>query len=120
VSITGTPVDLDPIMDLARKHNLWVLEDCAQSPGATYKGRKVGTIGHVGAFSTIAGKITSTGEGGFVITDDDDLYEKISWTRKRLGFQLPMRPRSTEPGSARFRQAGNAHWRSTRQWSFSS
>ena len=87
VSITGTPVDLDPIMDLARKHNLWVLEDCAQSPGATYKGRKVGTIGHVGAFSTIAGKITSTGEGGFVITDDDDLYEKMwgymDFARKR-------------------------------------
>ncbi len=87
VSITGTPVDLDPIMDLARKHNLWVLEDCAQSPGATYKGRKVGTIGQVGAFSTIAGKITSTGEGGFVITDDDDLYEKMwgymDFARKR-------------------------------------
>ena len=87
VSITGTPVDLDPIMDLARKHNLWVLEDCAQSPGATYKGRKVGTLGHVGAFSTIAGKITSTGEGGFVITDDDDLYEKMwgymDFARKR-------------------------------------
>jgi perosamine synthetase len=77
VSIMGTPVDLDPIMDLARKHNLAVLEDCAQSPGATYKSRKVGTLGHVGAFSTIAGKITSTGEGGFVITDDDALYEKM-------------------------------------------
>jgi dTDP-4-amino-4,6-dideoxygalactose transaminase len=77
VSITGTPVDLDPLMDLARKHKLWVLEDCAQSPGATYKGRKTGTIGHVGAFSTISGKITSTGEGGFVITDDDDLYDKM-------------------------------------------
>jgi len=77
VSITGTPVDLDPLMELARKHNLWVLEDSAQSPGATYRGRKVGTIGHVGAFSTIAGKITSTGEGGFVITDDDALFEKM-------------------------------------------
>lgn len=77
VSITGTPVDLDPILDLAKNHNLWVLEDAAQSPGATYKGRKVGTVGHVGSFSTIAGKITSTGEGGFVITNDDDLYEKM-------------------------------------------
>lgn len=77
VSITGNPVDLDPIMALAREHNLWVLEDCAQSPGATYKGRKVGTVGHVGTFSTISGKITSTGEGGFVITNDDDLFEKM-------------------------------------------
>src|SRR5215207_9008438 len=62
VAITGTPVDMDPIMDLARKHNLWVLEDAAQSLGATYKGRKIGTIGHVGSFSTITGKITNTGE----------------------------------------------------------
>jgi dTDP-4-amino-4,6-dideoxygalactose transaminase len=87
VSIMGTPVDLDPIMALARRHNLWVLEDCAQSPGATYKGRKVGTVGHVGTFSTISGKITSTGEGGFVITNDDDLFEKMwgymDFARKR-------------------------------------
>ena len=87
VSIMGAPVDLEPIMALARQHNLWVLEDCAQSPGATYQGRKVGTIGHVGTFSTISGKITSTGEGGFVITNDDDLYEKMwgymDFARKR-------------------------------------
>ncbi len=87
VSIMGTPVDLDPIMELARKHNLWVVEDCAQSPGATYKGKKVGTIGHVGTFSTISGKITSTGEGGFVITNDDDLYDQMwgymDFARKR-------------------------------------
>ncbi|OGO14697.1 MAG: hypothetical protein A2Y93_05890 [Chloroflexi bacterium RBG_13_68_17] len=77
VTITGTPVDMDPIMELARKHNLWVLEDGAQSLGATYKGRKIGTIGHVGSFSTITGKITSTGEGGFVVTDDTHLFEKM-------------------------------------------
>ena len=64
-------------MELAKKHNLWVLEDAAQSLGATYGGKKCGTIGHVGSFSTITGKITNTGEGGFVITDDDDLYEKM-------------------------------------------
>ncbi len=87
VAITGTPVDMDPIMDLAKKHNLWVLEDAAQSLGATYKGRKIGTIGHVGSFSTITGKITNTGEGGFLITDDDDLYDKMwgysDFARKR-------------------------------------
>lgn len=77
VTITGTPVDMDPIMELARRHNLWVLEDGAQSLGATYKGRRIGTIGHIGSFSTITGKITSTGEGGFVITDDTDLFEKM-------------------------------------------
>jgi perosamine synthetase len=77
VTISGDLVDMDPIMELARKHNLWVLEDAAQSLGAVYKGRKVGTIGHVGSFSTITGKFTNTGEGGFVITDDDDLHEKM-------------------------------------------
>jgi perosamine synthetase len=77
VTITGTPVDMDPIMELARKHHLWVLEDAAQSFGATYKGNLVGTIGHIGSFSTVTGKITNTGEGGFVITNDDDLYEKM-------------------------------------------
>jgi perosamine synthetase len=87
VTISGNPVDMDPIMDLARKHNLMVLEDAAQSLGATYKGKKCGTIGQIGSFSTITGKITNTGEGGFVITNDDDLYEKMwgymDFARKR-------------------------------------
>lgn len=87
VHILGTPVDMDPIMELARKHNLWVLEDGAQAPGSTYKGKRVGTVGHVGTFSTISGKITSTGEGGFVTTNDDDLFEKMwsymDFARKR-------------------------------------
>jgi perosamine synthetase len=64
-----------------------VLEDAAQSLGAVYKGKKVGTIGHIGSFSTITGKFTNTGEGGFVITDDDELYEKMwgyqDFARKR-------------------------------------
>ena len=97
VHILGAPVDLDPIMELAREHNLWVLEDGAQSPGATYKGKRVGTIGHVGAFSTISGKITSTGEGGFVVTNDDELFEKM-W-----GYQDFARKRSM--GSA-----SKFHW----------
>lgn len=87
VTISGNPVDMDPIMELAQKHNLNVLEDAAQSLGATYKGKKCGTIGQIGSFSTITGKITNTGEGGFVITDDDDLYEKMwgymDFARKR-------------------------------------
>lgn len=77
VTISGTVVDMDPIMELAHKHNLWVLEDACQSLGATYKGKLVGTIGDVGVFSTITGKIINTGEGGFVITNDTDLYEKM-------------------------------------------
>jgi dTDP-4-amino-4,6-dideoxygalactose transaminase len=77
VYVAGNLLDMDAIMEIARKHGLWVLEDAAQAFGATYKGKKVGTIGHVGAFSTITGKLTSTGEGGFVTTNDKDLYEKM-------------------------------------------
>ena len=93
VTISGTPVDMDPIMELARKHNLWVLEDACQSLGATYKGQLAGTIGHVGVFSSITGKITNTGEGGFVITNDSDLYEKM-W-----GYMDFARKKSLGPAS---------------------
>ncbi len=93
VTISGDLVDMDPLMELAKKHNLWVLEDACQSLGAKYKGRMVGTIGHVGAFSTITGKITNTGEGGFVITNDTDLYEKM-W-----GYTDFARKRSLGPAS---------------------
>ena len=90
VTISGTPVDMDPLMELAKEHNLWILEDACQSLGARYKGQLVGTMGHVGVFSSITGKITNTGEGGFVITNDTDLFEKM-WgymdfsRRKSLG-----------------------------------
>ena len=93
VTISGTLVDMDPIMELARKHHLWVLEDACQSTGATYKGKMVGTIGDVGVFSTITGKIINTGEGGFVVTNNTDLYEKM-W-----GYQDFARKRSLGPAS---------------------
>ncbi len=97
VSITGTPLNIEPIMDIAAKHNLYVVEDSAQSLGAKYHGRYegkyVGTVGHIGSFSTVTGKIISTGEGGFVVTDDDDLYDKM-W-----GFQDFGRNKSQGPAS---------------------
>lgn len=93
VTISGDLVDMDPIMELAKKHNLWVLEDAAQALGAVYKGRKIGTIGHVGSFSTITGKITNTGEGGFVITNDDDLYDKM-WGYMDFARRKSMGPAS--------------------------
>jgi len=75
--ISGLPADMDPILELARKHNLPVVEDCAQSHGAVYKGRKVGTMGDIASFSTMFGKHHATsGQGGVVYTQSEDLYWK--------------------------------------------
>ncbi len=73
--IAGDAVDMDPVMELAAKHNLYVIEDCAQAHGTRYKGRLVGTIGHIGAFSTMFGKHHCTGgQGGVVFTKDEKLH----------------------------------------------
>jgi len=71
----GQAVDMDPVMAIARKYNLRVVEDCAHAPAATYKGRCVGTIGDVGCFSFHSLKNMTTGEGGMLVTNDSDLYE---------------------------------------------
>ncbi len=76
VHMYGHPVDMDPIMEIAEKHNLYVIEDAAEVHGAEYKGRKCGGIGHINCFSFYANKIITTGEGGMVVTDDDSLAEK--------------------------------------------
>lgn len=78
--ITGQPVDMDGVMALAKKHNLKVVEDCAQSHGATYKGQLVGTFGDTAAFSTMSGKHHATGgQGGVVFTKNEDYY----WAARR-------------------------------------
>ena len=77
VHLAGHPADMDTFHEIAEKHNLWILEDTAQASGALYKGRFAGTIGNVGTFSTVDGKIMSTGEGGFCLTNDDKLSEKM-------------------------------------------
>ena len=81
VHIFGQPADMDPIMQLARQHNLIVIEDCAQAPFATYKGRSVGSLGHMGVFSLNYHKHIHTGEGGLVTTDDDRLAERVQLIR---------------------------------------
>lgn len=81
VHIFGQPADMDPIMDLAREHNLVVIEDCAQTPFATYKGRPVGTLGHMGVFSLNYHKHIHTGEGGMVTTNDEALAERVQLIR---------------------------------------
>ncbi len=78
----GQMVDMDPIMELAKKHNLTVLEDCAHAPGAEYKGRKAGSIGTFGAFSFHSLKnMTTLGEGGMLTTTDDGYAKEISILR---------------------------------------
>ena len=85
VHLAGWPCDMDPIMELAVRHDLKVVEDCAQAHGALYKGRCVGTIGHVGTWSFCQDKIMTTGgEGGMVATDDRDLWARM-WSFKDHG-----------------------------------
>ena len=74
VHLAGNPCDMDPIVELARKHKLLLIEDCAQAYGAMYKDRPVGTIGDIGAFSLNESKHLSSGDGGFIITDNEDFY----------------------------------------------
>ncbi len=79
--IAGIPCEMDEIMAIAEEHDLYVIEDCAQAHGATYHGQLVGSIGHLGAFSLMSGKhTTSGGQGGMVCTDDEELY----WDTKRF------------------------------------
>lgn len=74
VHLYGVVCDMDPVLAVAKKHNLKVIEDCAQCFGGLYKGKKVGTLGDVGCFSFCQSKhFTTGGEGGMVVTDDEDL-----------------------------------------------
>jgi len=81
VDILGHPADMDGIMSLAREHDLIVIEDAAQAPGALYHGRFAGTLAHMGIFSLNYHKTIQTGEGCVVVTDDDDLAERLQLIR---------------------------------------
>lgn len=72
------PADMDPIMDIAERHGLKVIEDVSHAQGGLYKGRLLGTIGHIGAMSIMSGKSLACGEGGFLVTDDQALYERAA------------------------------------------
>ena len=102
VHMYGHPCDMDPILDIARKHRLFVVEDAAEAHGAAYRGRRAGGIGDVGCFSFYANKIITTGEGGMIVTDDEKVAERArrlkdqSFSRERrflhteLGFNYRM------------------------------
>ena len=85
VHLNGWPAEMDPIMELAEKNNLSVIEDCAQAHGSRYKDRPIGSIGHIGSFSFCQDKIiTTAGEGGMITTNNEQLWRKM-WAYKDHG-----------------------------------
>ena len=76
VHMLGNPCDMDAIMEIARRHGLYVIEDCCQAAGASYKGRKVGSIGDIGAYSLNSYKTITADDGGVVVVNDDERYAR--------------------------------------------
>jgi perosamine synthetase len=81
VHLYGYPADMDPIIEVARRHSLAIVEDAAEAHGAAYKGRRVGALGTVGVFSFFGNKIVTTGEGGMLVTNDHGLAERARHLR---------------------------------------
>jgi dTDP-4-amino-4,6-dideoxygalactose transaminase len=112
VHLAGWPCDMDPIMELAEKHGLYVIEDCAQAHGARYKGRSVGSIGHVGAWSFCQDKIlTFAGEGGMLTTNDPEIWSK-AWSFKDHGKSYDaVYNRAHPPGFRWLHEDFGTNWR---------
>ena len=85
VHLFGHPVDMDPVLKIAKKYNLKIIEDCAESHGVEYKRKKVGSIGDVAAFSFFANKTITCGEGGMVVTNSNEIGEKAK-SLKNLSY----------------------------------
>ena len=103
VHLYGHPVDMDALMEIARRHNLLVIEDCAESHGATVRGKMSGSFGDMACFSFYANKVITTGEGGMITTNDENLAERLRLLRN-LAFTKP-RFRHEEAGF-NFRMTG--------------
>lgn len=88
VHLYGHPVDMDRLMEIAREHNLIVIEDCAESHGARVRGRITGSFGDMACFSFYANKVITTGEGGMITTNDEDFTERLRLLRN-LAFTQP-------------------------------
>ncbi|MDI6527871.1 DegT/DnrJ/EryC1/StrS aminotransferase family protein [Pseudomonas otitidis] len=112
VHLAGWPCDMDPIMALAKEHDLKVIEDCAQAHGAFYKGRAVGSIGHIGAWSFCQDKIMTTGgEGGMVTTDCPELWSRM-WAFKDHGKSWEaVYEREHTPGFRWLHESFGTNWR---------
>jgi dTDP-4-amino-4,6-dideoxygalactose transaminase len=114
VHLAGMPCEMDGIMELAEVRGLFVVEDCAQAHGAKYKGRPVGSIGHVGAWSFCQDKIMTTGgEGGMVTTNSAELWERM-WSYKDHGkdWGLVSTP-SSDKGFRWLHTSFGTNWRLT-------
>ncbi len=112
VHLAGWPCDMDPISILAASHNLKGIEHCAQAHGAVYKGRSVGNIGHIGAWSFCQDKIMTTGgEGGMVTTNDEALWRKM-WSYKDHGKNYgAVFEREHPPGFRWVHESFGTNWR---------
>jgi len=114
VHLAGWPCDMGPIMALAEEHGIKVIEDCAQAHGARYKGRNVGSIGHIGAWSFCQDKIMTTGgEGGMVTTNDESLWRSM-WAYKDHGKSYEAAyERDHPPGFRWLHERFGTNWRMT-------
>lgn len=114
VHLAGWPCDMDPIMAIAKDHNLAVIEDCAQAHGARYKGRSVGSIGDIGCWSFCQDKIMTTGgEGGMVTTNDKALWSQM-WSFKDHGKSWDaVYERQHPPGFRWLHDSFGTNWRMT-------
>ena len=114
VHLAGWPCDMDGIMALAEQHNLYVIEDCAQAHGTRYKGRSVGSIGHIGAWSFCQDKVMTTGgEGGMVTTNDEQLWRKM-WAYKDHGKSYAAVYETEHPPGYRWlHESFGTNWRMT-------
>ncbi|MGR5078513.1 DegT/DnrJ/EryC1/StrS family aminotransferase [Photobacterium swingsii] len=114
VHLAGMPAEMDAIMALSEKHGFKVIEDCAQAHGAKYKGRSVGTIGHIGAWSFCQDKIMTTGgEGGMVTTNDKELWS-FMWSYKDHGKNYDaIYNRQHPPGFRWLHDSFGTNWRMT-------
>lgn len=114
VHLAGWPCEMDDIMTLAKEHNLFVIEDCAQAHGARYKDRSVGSIGDIGCWSFCQDKIMSTGgEGGMVTTNNRELWSKM-WSYKDHGKSWDaVYEREHPPGFRWLHESFGTNWRLT-------
>jgi dTDP-4-amino-4,6-dideoxygalactose transaminase len=114
VHLAGMPADMDPIMALAKQHDFFVIEDCAQAHGAKYKGKSVGSIGHIGAWSFCQDKIMTTGgEGGMVTTNDKSLWSTM-WSYKDHGKSFDAIYNREHPAGFRWlHESFGTNWRMT-------